>query len=191
MDTPTLADPAVRDLLQESDLFAQSFSGGGFGLLSPLDFVHIFALLTEIASHIVLILSLTRTTTHYYVLALSILSAAFPLLVSWFGAAQRTPEPLYSAREARAADRQERMRNLVYSDAHRPEIALFGLGDWILKSWSNARKIVLSSEQPPSLQDSSILSRINISDFVFALQNVRFTLFSSPSRLLTLISRCL
>ena len=31
LDLPTLADPEVRDLLQESDLFVRSFTGLGFG----------------------------------------------------------------------------------------------------------------------------------------------------------------
>jgi len=42
LDVPTLDDPIVRSLLQESDLFVRSFSGSGFGLLSPLDFIRIF-----------------------------------------------------------------------------------------------------------------------------------------------------
>lgn len=173
MDIPTLADPVVRDLLQESDLFARSFHGGGFGLLSPLDFVHIISLMTEIASHLLLILSLTGGPTHICVLLLSLASATLPLLVSWCGFPQRNTESPYNAREARAADRQERMRNLAYSDAHRPEIALFGLGPWILESWAKARKIVMASEQPSYLRDSLLLSKMNFSDFVFALQNVR------------------
>jgi hypothetical protein len=183
LDIPTLADPAVRDLLQESDLFARSFSGGGFGLLSPLDFVHILSLTIEIISHILLIISLTRGATHFGVLLLSIFSATLPFLITWCRFSLPETDPPYNVREVRAADRQERMRNLAYSDAHRAEVALFGLGEWILQSWSTARNIVLSSEQPQNLRDS-LLSRLHLSDFSFALQNVR--LISLPNYLLFL-----
>lgn len=177
LDIPTLADPVVRDLLQESDLFARSFNGGGFGLLSPLDFVRVLSLTTEIISHIWLVISLTRGATHLGVLLISIFSAILPLLLTRCNFSQRQSDPPYSAYEARAAARHERMRNLAYSDTHRPEIALFGLGDWILKSWASARKIVLASEQPHSLLDSSFFARINLSDLLFALQNVSLVPF--------------
>jgi hypothetical protein len=172
LDLPTLADPIVRDLLQESDLFARSFNGGGFGLLSPLDFIHILALITEVTSHILVILSLTGGATHFGVLLLSILSATLPLLVTWLGFSQPQSETLYNPREVRAADRQEKLRNLAYSDNHRPEIVLFGLGEWILRSWAGARKVVLSSEQSHFQRESPILSYVNCADFFFALQNV-------------------
>lgn len=179
LDLPTLADPIVRDLLQESELFARSFNGmGGFGLLSPFDFVHILALLTEVASHIWVVLSLTGGTIHIGILLLSVISAMLPLLLSWSGFSPAHPEALYNPQEVRAAERQEKMRNLAHSDTHRPEIILFGLGPWILRSWANARKIVMGSEQPPSLRGSalsmSVFSHINFSDLLFALQNVRF-----------------
>ncbi|KAJ7667692.1 P-loop containing nucleoside triphosphate hydrolase protein [Mycena polygramma] len=170
LDIPTLADPVVRDLLQESDLFARSFSGSGFGLLSPLDFIHIISLVTELVSHVLLILSLTGGATHYGVLLLSIFSATLPLFVTWFGCPQPHSETLYTPREARAADRQEKMRNLAYNDAHRPEIELYGLGPWILKTWASARKVVLDSENE-NLRDSSLVSKLNFSDVLFALQN--------------------
>ena len=179
LDVPTLADPVVRDLLQEADLFARSFNGGGFGLLSPLDFIRILSLITEIVSHILLVISLTRGATHFGVLLLSILSALLPFLTSWCNLSRHETEPLYSAREAQAAERHERMRNLAFSDVHRPEIALFGLGDWILQSWSSARRIILASEQPNTLQDSSLISQLNLSDFLFALQNVSIFSFLS------------
>ncbi|KAJ7937355.1 P-loop containing nucleoside triphosphate hydrolase protein [Mycena leptocephala] len=181
LDIPTLSDPAVRDLLQESDLFARSFSGSGFGLLSPLDFIHIISLVTELVSHVLLILSLTGGATHYGVLLLSIFSATLPLFVTWFGCPQPHSETMYTPREARAADRQEKMRNLAYNDAHRPEIELFGLGDWILKTWASARKVVLDSEQSQHLRDSSLMSKLNFSDFLFALQNIPLVLLLQTS----------
>jgi hypothetical protein len=185
LDAPTLADPVVRDLLQESDLFAHSFSGGGFGLLSPLDFTHILSLTTEIISHILLIVSLTRGAAHLGVLFLSICSALLPFLVMWCSCPPRDTEPPYNVREARAANRQERMRNFAYSDVHRAEIAVFGLGDWILKSWSTAHNIASSSEQAQNLRDS-VVSRLNTSDLMFALQNVSLLVrYSRRARILT------
>ncbi|KAF7353060.1 ABC transporter domain-containing protein [Mycena venus] len=181
LDIPTLSDPVVRDLLQESDLFARSFSGSGFGLLSPLDFIHIISLVTELLSHTLLILSLTGGATHYGVLLLSIFSATLPLFVTWFGCPQAHSESLYTPREARAADRQEKMRNLAYNDAHRPEIELFGMGDWILKTWASARKVVLDSEQTQQMRDSSLISKLNFSDFLFALQNIPLVLLLQTS----------
>jgi len=177
LDLPTLADPVVRDLLQESEIFARSFNGmGGFGLLSPFDLIHILSLCIEVVSHIWVVLSLTGGTTHFGVLLFSILTAVLPLLMSWFGIYQQPAESLYTSREARAAERQERMRNLAYSDSHRPEILLFGLGPWILNTWATAHKIVLGAEQPTLFRECdlslSLLLNLNLSDFMFALQNV-------------------
>lgn len=181
LDVPTLADPTVRALLQESDLFARSFTGGGFGMLSPLEFVHIFALITEIVSHLILIASLTRGVSHFGILLLSIFSTMLPLFLSWFSCPRDEKESIASAKEARAADRQERLRNLAYSEAHRPEISLFGLGDWILKSWSSARKIVLASEQPLYARNTSILDQFNLSELVSAVQNIPLLLLYQTS----------
>jgi len=177
LDIPTLADPIVRDLLQESELFSRSFHGmGGFGLLSPFDLVHIFSLCTEVVSYIWVVLTLTGGSTHSGVLLLSVISAMLPLLVSWCGFSRKHTDSLYTPQEAHAAERQERMRNLAYSDSHRPEIILFGLGPWILSSWAAARKFMMSTEQPLYSKDStfslSCLAHINFSDFLFALQNV-------------------
>ena len=172
LDVPTLADPLVRDLLQESDLFARSFSGGGFGFLSPLDFVNVFSSTIEIASHLFLVVSLTRGISHFGVLFLAVISALLPLVLSWFHCSAGPEDSPSGVREARAADRQERMRNMAYSEAYRPEIALFGLGDWILKSWSGARRIVLTSEHPSHQRASSVLAYFNLADLTYALQNV-------------------
>jgi hypothetical protein len=175
LDVPTLADPTTRALLQESELFARSFTGSGFGILSPLEFIHIISLLTEIVSHIILIVSLTRGISHFGILVLSIFSTMLPMFLSWFTCPRKQTESIASAKEARAADRQERLRSLAYSDAHRPEVALFGLGDWILKSWTSARKIVLASEQPSYSRNTSVLDQFNLSELVCAVQNVRIS----------------
>ncbi|EGO01594.1 hypothetical protein SERLA73DRAFT_48865 [Serpula lacrymans var. lacrymans S7.3] len=184
LDVPTLADPVVRDCLQESDLFVRSFNGmGGFGLLSPFDFVQLFALLSELASHILVLLSLTGGT-NLGVLLLSVLSAIFPLLLSRGGFGSLHPDSSYTQQEARTAERQERLRNLAHSDCHRPEILLFGLGPWILQSWASARKSMLYAEGPLSSKQSVLphfLGSINISDLLFAVQNIPLLLMLQSS----------
>lgn len=183
LDIPTLADPVVRDCLQESDLFVRSFNGmGGFGLLSPFDFVQILAQISELASYIWVLLTLTGGSTHMGALLLSILSALFPLFLNRCGIASSHPESAYTSKEARTAERQEKLRNLAYNDTHRPEVLLFGLGPWILHSWANARKAMMYDEHlsplnQPSL--SQILHQINVSDLLFALQNVSCHSFHS------------
>lgn len=176
LDIPTLADPVVRDLLQESDLFVRSFNGmGGFGLLSPFDFVHILALLSELFAHIWVLMSLTGGSEHMGALVISLFSALLPLLLKWCGFSQVLSETRSSRQEARTAERQEKLRSLAYSDFHRPEIILFGLGPWILKSWATARKTMLGAEHSVPLKESGIpqfISQINVSDLLFALQNV-------------------
>lgn len=176
LDIPTLSDPIVRDCLQESDLFVRSFNGmGGFGLLSPFDFIQIFALISELISHLLVLLSLTGGSANLGVLLLSLLSALFPLLLNRFIGAQSSPEVVYTPDEARTAERQEKLRNLAYNESHRQEVLLFGLGPWVLQSWRNARKAMLYDGQTsPSnqLTLSQLLNQINISDLLFALQNV-------------------
>lgn len=178
LDIPTLADPIVRDCLQESDLFVRSFNGmGGFGLLSPFDFIQVIALMSELASHILVLLSLTGGSTNVAALLLSVLSALFPLFMNRWGNAPSASESTYSSEEARTAERQERLRNLAYNNSHRPEVLLFGLGPWILQSWANARRTMMFHDQKSStshLTLPQLLHQINVSDLLFALQNVSF-----------------
>ncbi|KAH7931357.1 P-loop containing nucleoside triphosphate hydrolase protein [Leucogyrophana mollusca] len=185
LDIPTLAEPVVRDCLQESDLFVRSFSGmGGFGLLSPFDFVQIFALMSELASHVLVLLSLTGGCANMGALLLSVLSALFPLFLSRFGFTPSHPDAPYTPQEARTAERQEKLRNLAYSDCHRPEILLFGLGPWILQSWANTRTAMMHDERSTDSIRSSlpqILSQINVSDLLFALQNMPLLLMFQSS----------
>jgi hypothetical protein len=171
LDVPTMTDPVVRDLLQESELFSRSFSGTGFGFLSPLDFLQIISLTTEILSHLFLIISLTNAPSHCGVLVLSVLSALLPTLLSWYNVSANPPDARTTTKEARAADRLEKMRNLAYSDSYRPEIALFGLGDWILKTWSSARKVILEAEATQPYHTSH-LAQCNLTELIYAVQNV-------------------
>ncbi|KAG6850050.1 hypothetical protein H0H93_001866 [Arthromyces matolae] len=179
LDVPTLADPVVRDLLQEADMFAGSFHGNGFGLLSPFDFVRIISLLIELASHVYIVAMLTSGASHLGVLALSMGSVLLPLFLPWCSLSSEISEPLPTEREARAVERHERMRNLAYSDVHRPEIALWGLGDWIVESWSSARRAVAAMDEPYLLRESSLFSQLHLSDLVSTLQNIQLTVSNS------------
>ncbi|KAF9246911.1 P-loop containing nucleoside triphosphate hydrolase protein [Melanogaster broomeanus] len=185
LDIPTLADPVVRDCLQESDLFVRSFNGmGGFGLLSPFDFIQIFALISELASHLLVLLSLTGGSSNLGALLLSLLSALVPPLLNRCMGAQSTPDMTYTSDEARTAERQEKLRNLAYNDSHRQEVLLFGLGPWILQSWANARKAMLYDERTSpanQLTLSQLLNQINVSDLLFALQNLPLLLMLQSS----------
>lgn len=176
LDIPTLSDTVVRDCLQESDLFVRSFNGmGSFGLLSPFDLIQIFALLSELISHLFVLASLTGGSANLGALLLSLLSALFPLLLNRFMSAQSSPEMVHTPEEARTAERQERLRNLAYNESHRAEVLLFGLGPWILQSWAQARKAMMIGGRTTSstqLTLSQLLNQINISDLLFALQNV-------------------
>lgn len=182
LDIPTLANPVVRDCLQESDLFVRSFNGmGGFGLLSPFDFIQVVALVSELASHLLVLLSLTGGSTNMGALLLSIVSALFPLFIDRCGALSSMPDSSYTTEEARTAERQERLQNLAYNDSHRPEVLLFGLGPWILRSWANARKRMMYNDHTSPAKQLSLpqlLHQINVSDLLFALQNVGFRIFT-------------
>ena len=176
LDIPTLSDPTVRDLLAESDLFVSSFQGaGGFGLLSPFDLIRIFSLLSELASHIFVLSTISYGPLSILALVISFLSATYPLVQnSLLPRTYRFDAPVYTEDEIRLSEKQEQMRQLSLSDAHRPEVMLFGLGPWILQTWATARQAVLglhSSQQ--SLQSpSSILFHLNVAEFIAALQNV-------------------
>lgn len=173
LDVPTLSDPIVRDLFHESDLFVRSFSGmTSFGLLSPFDFVSILTLISEIISHIFVIYSLTDGFTHFWILLFSVFSSALPLILPWFGSSRTYPDSFYSPQEAQSAERQEKMRHLVSSDPHRPEILLFGLGPWILSNWAEARKTLLGLEKPSFLRETAFFGQVSLNEIMVAIQHV-------------------
>src|SRR6266404_2844 len=176
LDIPTLSDPTVRDLLAESDLFVSSFQGaGGFGLLSPFDLIRVFSLLSELASHIFVLSTISYDPLSILALAISFLSAAYPLIQnSLLPRTYRFDSPIYSEDEIRLTEKQEQMRQLSLSDAHRPEVMLFGLGPWILQTWAAARQAVLGlhSSQQSSHSPSGIFSHFNVAEIIAALQNV-------------------
>lgn len=178
MDVPTLADPHIRDLFHESDLFVRSFSGvANFGLFSPLDILRILTLLSETFSHLLVLWSLAASSAHLSLLAFSVLSYLLPLALSCWRQTVDDADDYQDAQAARATAKQNKMRNMAHSDAHRPEVVLFGLGPWILDTWAKARKATLGLEQARSAADGhplgAILANMNTTGLLVALQNVR------------------
>ncbi|KIK65609.1 hypothetical protein GYMLUDRAFT_39086 [Collybiopsis luxurians FD-317 M1] len=180
LDCPTFSDPVTRDLLHESDLFARSFNGTGFGSISPLDFLQLFALVAEITSHLLLIFSVTKSPTHIYVLILSLCSTFLPLVLPHSILSHNDFDSQFTRREAHAANRREKMRNMAFSDMYRPEVQLFGLQDWILSNWVSAWNTVHDSEvaNQPKL---SFITGITFSDFFRVIQNVPLLLLLQSS----------
>ena len=80
LDIPTLSDPLVRDLLQESDMFVRSFNGfSAFGLFSPFDFLRLLTLMSELMTHLFVLSSLT----FYGRTPLSVILLSFVLAVGF------------------------------------------------------------------------------------------------------------
>lgn len=179
LDAPAFADPDTRDLIQESDLFVGSFAGfGGFGILSPLELVRGFALITELLAHLYILFTLTISVTHLGVLAFSLAMAFFPLvdILSRIGVHKAEDLHSYTAADSQHSEKQLKMRSLVYGEGYRSEVLLFGLSSWIVDSWASARRAALglssdhSAEEPNILQ--SILTSTRISEIAYLLQNV-------------------
>lgn len=192
LDIPTLSDPVIRDLLQESDRFVSSFNGS-WGLFSPFDLINIPKLFSELFAHIWVLLALIDGTDHLGALTISLISAIFPLLLRWCGLSEVITETRACRQQAKVARREDKLRRLANNDFHRPEIILFGLGPWILRSWGKARRTLLDSERSMPLREAGMpqfLSQINISDLLFALQNVGGYL-SDSNDILTYLDRFL
>ncbi|KAI5124796.1 hypothetical protein M0805_005430 [Coniferiporia weirii] len=184
LDLPTLADPTIRDLLHESDLFVRSFTGlgFGFGLFSPLDLVRVLSSVAELASQLFVLYSASGISTfsflpffpsersekpsppHLPLLGILLLPSALSLIASClprlpFSSSVNGDNPadaLYTPAEAREVERAERMRSMAHGEPFRAEVVLFGLAPWILKSWSSARKRILGLETQQSNLSSSM-----------------------------------
>ncbi|KZT12787.1 P-loop containing nucleoside triphosphate hydrolase protein [Laetiporus sulphureus 93-53] len=190
LDVPTLADPVVRDLLQESDFFVRSFgSMSSFGLFSMFDITRILTLISELVSHLFILSSLTRSNMSDAVLITCVLASAVPSLFPWLATGRTMFEDLDDPHELRLLAKQEKMRALAYSDALRQEVVFFGLGSWILRGWAQARMALLKAERSQSKQSaeftSQLLSRVGISDLSAAVQNMLLMLLvkTSPASL--------
>lgn len=144
LDIPSLQNPTIQDLLQESDQFARSFNGmgGAFGLLSPFDLVRSLTTLgTEIIGQSFVLYTLLFKESHGswtpqqigligLALAPSVLSALNWLWArTCFGDGEfdyensHWPHTLYSAEEADTAERHERMRRLAYDESFKSEVS--------------------------------------------------------------------
>jgi hypothetical protein len=192
LDAPALADPNVRDLLQESDLFVGSFAGmGGFGLLSPLECIRGLATITELLAHIYILLSLTTSLAHVGILLLALASSFLPFvdIFSWIGLSRRDQYSFYTAAEARHSEKQLKMRNLAYGDVYRSEVLVFGLSSWIVDTWASARRATLGVADEQSLEYSEMITsfceRINTVEIISLLQNVSHAASNRLSRVLT------
>ncbi|KAH8118536.1 P-loop containing nucleoside triphosphate hydrolase protein [Phellopilus nigrolimitatus] len=221
LDLPTLADPTIRDLLHESDLFVRSFTGFGFGfgLFSPLDLVRVLSSVAELASQIVVLYSASRLSSsslfpnfssdpsdpsekspvpHLPFLGalllpsiLSVLASCLPRLPFSSPANGENPA-LYTASEAREAERAERMRSMAHGEPFRAEVVLFGLAPWILGSWSSARRRILGLESQQNSLSSGLgfgtglrwlLTQTNVSEMLVLVQNLPFLIYTSSTSL--------
>ncbi|KAL4241439.1 hypothetical protein ABKN59_000385 [Abortiporus biennis] len=177
MDVPTLCDPVVRDLFRESDLFVQSFSGtSSFGLFCPFEFVRILTLVSEIASHTVVVCALFLNGPYRWLLVLSIVTTLLPFILPFAGGSRLYyHDDSHNSAEARILAKQEKMNALSLSRANRPEVILFGLGPWILKSWATARRKVLgldSSQKLTFTTENDLLSYVNVTGIFSAVKNI-------------------
>ena len=177
LDVPTLADPQVRDLLQETDMFVRSFNGfSAFGVFSPFDAMRLLTLVSEFLTHLWVLSSLTFGGTPLSIVLLSVAVTALPSMLSWFTCGHHNWDDPHGQLGGRLAAKQEAMRGLAHSDTHRPEILLFDLGPWILKMWSRARKSLLALERGQHGTDASLssrlLSRVYLNSMFSAFQHV-------------------
>ena len=124
-------------------MFVRSFNGfSAFGLFSPLDFLRLLTLLSELTTHLWVLSALTFSgRTPLSVILLSLALSALPSALAWLSGSERRYWNCHppNGLEARLAAKQEAMRRLANSDTFRPEVVLFDLGPWILGAWSRAR----------------------------------------------------
>ena len=158
-------------------MFVRSFNGfSAFGLFSPFDFMRLLTLVSELVTHLWLLSSLTFGGTPLSVIVISLVLSALPSMLSWLSNESPIWDCTNNQKEARLTAKQEAMRRLAHSDAHRPEVMLFDLGPWILKAWSRSRRALLSLERQQKGCDtklsSRLLSRVYLSDMFTAFQNV-------------------
>ncbi|KAI9000933.1 P-loop containing nucleoside triphosphate hydrolase protein [Trametes punicea] len=185
-DVPTLADAAINDLLQEADMFVRSFNGfSSFGLFSPLDLLRIVTLLSELLSHFWVLSSLTFGATPLPVILLSVVLSTLPSILSWSRSAPQPWDSRTTRIEARLAAKQEVMRHLAHSDSYRPEVMLFHLGPWILRTWARARRTMLGLENRHESCErdlfSKFLSQVRLSGAFSAFEHIPVLLVLSSS----------
>lgn len=165
LDMPALADPEIRDILAEADMFVRSFSGmGSFMLLSPLDMIRMFTTFAEIISQGYVLWSMSLSsarafqTSQHWTEYMILLMAAFPTFYTFFNSrlsfsTDRWSHSLEDSQGSILEEQHERMRNLAYSETYKREVILFGMGDWILESWKGAKQAL--AIRPTSIMDSA------------------------------------
>ena len=69
------------------------------------------------------------------------------------------------------------MRHLAYSDTFKAEIMLFGLSDWILKTWAETRQSLLGLEAPSRSTTAAMreFAHSSVVEVIAMLQNVRIS----------------
>ena len=164
LDMPALADPEITDILSEADMFVRSFSGGNCMLLSPLDMIRIFTTLAEIFSQLFVLWSMSLSSarafqsTQHWTEVMILAMATFPTLFGFLNSrlsysTDRWSHSLEEAEGSKLEQTQERMRNLAYSERFKREVLLFGMGEWILNSWADAKSAL--AIRPTSVMDST------------------------------------
>lgn len=168
-------------------MFVRSFNGfSAFGIFSPLDFMRLLTLTSELLTHIWVLSCLTFGGTPLSVILLSLTLSALPSLLPWLTGRQNGWDQPCARFEAPLVAKQEAMQRLVRTDANRPEIMLFDLGPWILTAWSRARKALLGLERRQNGFEtdlsSRLFSRVYWSGMFSAFQNVSISVaFDSRS----------
>lgn len=149
-----------------------------FGLFSPFDMMRIFTLLAELASHVMVLYSLTFTSsTTIPVCILAVLTSLIPLVL----ACGRHHHPYFddvsSPQQLQMEGEQAKMRMMARNDSYRPEVLLFGLGPWILRSWTQARTVLndLEESQKDGYHSTASLlcAHFDLHNLISNFQNVR------------------
>ncbi|KAG9055122.1 hypothetical protein FS842_003093 [Serendipita sp. 407] len=165
LDMPALLDPEVTDILAEADMFVRSFSAmGSFMLLSPLDMIRMFTTLAEIISQAFVLWSMSLSsarafqTSQHWTEIMILAMATFPSILSFFNArlafsTDRWSHSLEESEESKLEEKHERMKILACSERTKREVLLFGMGQWILESWAEAKRAL--AVKPTSVLDST------------------------------------
>lgn len=184
LDFPTIADPNIRDLLYESDLFVRSCTATGtFGPLSPFELLRVFSTFSELFSQLFVLYTISRGSLSFSLLVVLIFPTFSSMLFSCIPSHKPYTESLFTSEEAKASERQEQMRSMAYSESYKSEVLFFDLGPWILRTWSIARKQILGLENLSALPNSNVpwlITQSNVSDFLLLVQNVSL-FFLSPN----------
>ncbi|KAG8834569.1 hypothetical protein FRC17_008238 [Serendipita sp. 399] len=165
LDMPALLDPEITDILGEADMFVRSFSAmGSFMLLSPLDMIRMFTTLAEIVSQAFVLWSMSLSSarafqsSQHWTEIMILAMATFPSVLSFFNSrlafsTDRWSHSLEESEESKLEETHERMKMLACSERSKREVLLFGMRQWILESWAEAKRAL--AIKPTSVLDST------------------------------------